>query len=60
MMDTAKIMVYVTHSMQQAVSMCDRCVWLDRGRIMMDGEPRAVTDAYMKSLGSRGMDDEGQ
>lgn len=50
MMDTAKIMVYVTHSMQQAQQMCNRCIWLERGNLMMDGTPDEVTAAYLASL----------
>lgn len=53
MINTAKIMVYVTHSMPQAVSMCNRCIWLERGNILMDGEPKEVTEAYIKSLDLR-------
>ena len=50
MIDTAKIMVYVTHSMSQAVDMCNRCLWLERGTLMMDGKPEDVTRAYMESI----------
>lgn len=50
MMDTAKIMIYVTHSMQQAQQMCNRCIWLERGNIMMDGKPDDVTKAYLESI----------
>lgn len=50
MMDIAKIMVYVTHSMQQAQQMCNRCLWLERGNLMMDGTPEEVTRAYLESV----------
>lgn len=50
MMDTAKIMVYVTHSMQQAQQMCNRCIWLESGNLIMDGKPDEVTEAYLSSL----------
>lgn len=50
MIDTAKIMVYVTHSMTQAVEMCNRCIWLERGNLMMDGAPKDVTEAYLRSI----------
>lgn len=50
LIDTAKVMLYVTHSMQQAVEMCNRCIWLERGIIMMDGEPEEVTSAYLTSI----------
>ena len=50
MINTAKIMVYVTHSMSQAVDMCNRCLWLERGNLMMDGKPEDVTKAYLESI----------
>ncbi|MBM6974897.1 ABC transporter ATP-binding protein [Intestinimonas butyriciproducens] len=50
MVNTAKIMVYVTHSMAQAEAMCNRCLWLERGVLMMDGSVREVTSAYMDSI----------
>jgi len=56
MVDTANILVYVTHSMVQAVNMCNRCIWLERGVVMMDGKPEKVTEAYMKSIKQKGLD----
>lgn len=50
MVDTAKIMIYVTHSMAQAEAMCNRCLWLERGNLMMDGPVKEVTAAYMNSI----------
>ena len=50
MVNSAKILVYVTHSMPQAVAMCNRCIWLERGCILMDGSPKEVTEAYMASI----------
>jgi len=50
MVDISKIMVLVTHSMGSAVEMCNRCIWVERGKIMIDGKPEEVTKAYMRSL----------
>jgi len=50
MMEISKIMVLVTHSMQSAIEMCNRCIWLERGNIMMDGSPEEVTRAYVRSI----------
>lgn len=49
MVNTAKIMILVTHSMKSAVDMCNRCIWMERGRIMKDGNPQEVVDAYVES-----------
>lgn len=51
MMETARIMVLVTHSMESAIRLCNRCIWLDCGEIRMDGAPKEVTKAYIKTIG---------
>lgn len=50
MVDISKIMVLVTHSMDSAVAMCNRCIWMERGKILMDGTPQEVTEAYLKNI----------
>ena len=50
MIDVSRIMVLVTHSMNSAVEMCNRCIWVERGKILMDGTPEAVTKSYMHSI----------
>ncbi len=39
-------MLIVSHSMQQILEFCDRVIWLDRGRLVMDGPALEVIDAY--------------
>ena len=50
MMDTAKIMILVTHSMHDAINLCNRCIWLERGRIIKEGSPTEVTNAYVDRI----------
>lgn len=50
MMSISKILVLVTHSMQAAVELCNRCIWLDKGAIIADGTPAETTDKYLKSV----------
>lgn len=50
MMNTAKIMILVTHNMSDAVNMSNRCIWLEKGKIMMDGDPNIVTKKYLESM----------
>jgi len=51
MVENSKILVLVTHSMGAALELCNRCIWLDKGAIMMDGDPTVVTAEYMRSVG---------
>jgi lipopolysaccharide transport system ATP-binding protein len=44
-----RTVVFVSHSMQAVQSMCTRCLWLQEGRIRMDGTAREVADAYFGS-----------
>lgn len=45
-----KTLVLVTHSLALVEEVCDRALWLDRGRIRADGHPRRVIDAYRESV----------
>ncbi len=50
MVQSSKILVLVTHSMQAAIDICNRCIWLDKGKIRMDGDPKEVTTEYINSI----------
>jgi lipopolysaccharide transport system ATP-binding protein len=43
---SGRIVIIVTHGLKAVVEMCTRCLWIDQGRIMMDGEPGKVASAY--------------
>ncbi len=45
-----KIVIVVSHGLSAIKEICNRCLWMDNGRIIMDGTPEAVTDAYAKSI----------
>ena len=36
----------VSHSLDTVLKMCSRVVWMDKGDLLMDGEPREVVKAY--------------
>ena len=38
--------VFVSHMADQVKAMCDRTVWLDEGRVAMEGPSEEVVDAY--------------
>lgn len=46
-----KTMVFVSHSIGQVKSFCDRAVWLYNGTKRMDGATDEVIDAYLKEQG---------
>jgi ABC-type polysaccharide/polyol phosphate transport system ATPase subunit len=42
----ARTIIMVTHNLSQMQHACSRVIWLDRGRLLMDGEPAAVLAQY--------------
>lgn len=48
--ERGKIVILVSHSMTTIKSMCNRCIWMDKGKIRMDGEPNAVTQSYLDNV----------
>ena len=45
--------VIVSHSMAQLERICDRTVWIDSGKIRMEGPPNDVHPAYLDFMGQR-------
>jgi lipopolysaccharide transport system ATP-binding protein len=43
---TTSILVIATHSRDLVLKVCNRAIWLEHGRIRMDGDANAVADAY--------------
>jgi ABC-type polysaccharide/polyol phosphate transport system ATPase subunit len=41
-----RTLLFVSHAAAEVRRMCDRAVWLDHGRMMMDGPAGEVIDAY--------------
>jgi ABC-type polysaccharide/polyol phosphate transport system ATPase subunit len=42
--------LYVSHSVESIVKLCDRVIWLDHGRVRDCGDSRRVCDAYVESI----------
>lgn len=51
--ENGKIVVLVSHSMKAINDMCDRCIWMDKGQIIMDGPAKEVTEAYTEEIRKR-------
>lgn len=53
MRENAGTVFLVSHSMESILDTCNRVIWLEKGELRMDGDPKTVTDAYteyMKSI----------
>jgi teichoic acid transport system ATP-binding protein len=46
MRENAGTVFLVSHSMKSVRDTCDRGIWLDAGRILMDGDVDEVADEY--------------
>lgn len=40
----------VSHNMEEIESLCDRVIWIDKGVIRADGNPREVVNSYLRDL----------
>jgi lipopolysaccharide transport system ATP-binding protein len=45
-----RIVIVVSHALRVIDDICDRCLWLDQGVLVMDGPAREVTRAYEKAV----------
>lgn len=45
-LNATKILVVATHSRELVMETCNRAIWLEHGRIRMDGDPASVAAAY--------------
>lgn len=50
MVDEVNILVFVSHSMAQIRSFCNKCIWMSDGRIISSGTPKEITKEYEKAM----------
>lgn len=55
MVESTSILVLVSHDLASVRDLCNRVIWMEKGKIKMDGETASVTDAYYADMisGSR-------
>lgn len=41
---------FVSHSMDQVMRYCDRCIWIEDGHVSMDGDAETVCSAYVEAV----------
>ncbi|HWA21429.1 MAG TPA: ABC transporter ATP-binding protein [Caulobacterales bacterium] len=44
--DSGRILLLVSHDLASVINFCNRCIWVEGGKIVMDGAPEAVVKAY--------------
>lgn len=56
--EAGKTILFCSHSMYQVEALCSRALWIEGGRLQMDGSAAEVTSAYSASLaqGTRSSD----
>lgn len=52
LIERASILVLVSHQMDLIQRYCNRCIWMNAGRIIRDGTPDEVVAAYRGSAGA--------
>lgn len=50
LIDRAGILVMVSHDLSMMTALCTRIIWLAGGQMVLDGEPREVAEAYLRSM----------
>jgi lipopolysaccharide transport system ATP-binding protein len=43
-----RAILFVSHNLEAVQRLCDRCIWLDGGRLQMEGDPASVIRAYLE------------
>lgn len=46
--DNGKTILYVSHSMESIKKLCNRAILIDRGKLIMDGDPEQVIEKYLE------------
>jgi len=50
---TGRTVLFVSHNMAAVENLCPRTLWIENGRLRMDGESRRVIEAYLGTFASR-------
>jgi len=46
LVDNSSTMLLISHALRTIINMSTECIWLDHGKLMMQGDPEEVVDAY--------------
>ncbi len=50
LLESSHIVVLVSHQLELVEQLCNRALWIERGHINADGDPREVKERYLASL----------
>lgn len=53
MMEGAKAVIIVSHSMRFVERICTRAIWIDQGRVRADGDAEKIVDEYRTAMGMK-------
>jgi ABC-type polysaccharide/polyol phosphate transport system ATPase subunit len=42
--------VFVSHATSEVKSLCSRVIWLEKGKVMAEGDSTTVVDAYLQHV----------
>lgn len=48
-LDNGCSLLFVSHSIEQVELLCERCIWIEKGKIVKDGKTAEVTPLYKKA-----------
>ena len=51
LMSGGATVLFVSHDLEKIEEMCDKVIWLDKGKVVMDGKTKKVCTAYRKAQG---------
>ena len=53
MMENAKAVLIVSHSMSFVETVCTRAIWMEKGQILFDGDPQQAVRLYKEKIDAR-------
>ncbi len=53
LLERAGTIIFVSHNLSKVAEFCDQAIWLDQGRIAMEGDAGSVVERYRKEAVSR-------
>jgi lipopolysaccharide transport system ATP-binding protein len=48
--DTGRTVLFVSHNLAAVENLCSRAIWIDGGKIRLDGAPKEIIEAYMNEF----------